>query len=195
MKRKTGVVARDRAPAPTDADLLRGIATGDLGALGALFDRHHVDVRRFLRRAGGGSTELDDIVQETFLLVPRIAESYDGRPSARPWLLGIATQLLRRRGRHLARFARMLSEAAHLTIGRVRTPEESASDQEQIAALDRALARLSQDKRIVFLLVEGEGLSGEEVAKALDVPVATVWTRLHYVRTDLRRALQRGKKS
>ncbi len=54
---------------------------------------------------------------------------------------------------------------------------------------DDALGRLSEEKRLVFLLIEREGLSGEEVAQALDIPVNTVWTRIHHARNDLRKAL------
>lgn len=54
---------------------------------------------------------------------------------------------------------------------------------------DAALARLPEEKRLVVLLIEGEGLSGDEVARILDIPAGTVWTRLHYAREELRRAL------
>jgi RNA polymerase sigma-70 factor (ECF subfamily) len=54
---------------------------------------------------------------------------------------------------------------------------------------DAALAKLTEEKRLVFLMVEREGLSGEEVARALEIPVNTVWTRLHHARNELRRAL------
>jgi hypothetical protein len=58
---------------------------------------------------------------------------------------------------------------------------------------DRALLRLSPRKRIVILMVDGEGLTGEEVARALDIPLGTVWTRLHYGRAELRAALDQAK--
>lgn len=180
----------------SDAETLQAIQRGDLGALGVLFDRHAGAVRRFvLRASGSNAAEVDDVVQETFLVIPRVAGNYDGRASARPFLMGIAAQLLRRRNRRLGRVARLLRELASLPTKHVRTPEEAASEQESVAILNRALARVSEEKRMVFLLVEGEGLSGEEVAGALGIPVATVWTRLHYVRLALRESLHRRERS
>jgi RNA polymerase sigma-70 factor (ECF subfamily) len=54
-----------------------------------------------------------------------------------------------------------------------------------------ALERLSEPKRIVLLLAETEGLSSDDIAAALHIPVGTVWTRLHHARRDLRRLLGR----
>ena len=74
----------------------------------------------------------------------------------------------------------------------MRTPEDAASTTEEMRRFDDALGRLTEEKRLVFLLVEREGLSGEDVARALDIPVNTVWTRLHHARNGLRKALASG---
>jgi RNA polymerase sigma-70 factor (ECF subfamily) len=58
---------------------------------------------------------------------------------------------------------------------------------------ERALDALSVKKREAFVLVALEGLTGEEAAIAMNVPVATVWTRLHHARRDLRDALEEGE--
>jgi RNA polymerase sigma-70 factor (ECF subfamily) len=177
----------------SDADLVRRVAAGDLSPLGVLYDRHHEGVRQFVARATsgvGGGADAEDIAHETFLTLAKIAGKYDGRASARPFLLGIAAQLVRRRRRGLSRWAQALSSFANtIAEARVRTPEDAASTTEEIQRFDDALARLTEEKRIVFLLVEREGLSGEEVARALAIPVNTVWTRLHHARADLRKAL------
>jgi RNA polymerase sigma-70 factor (ECF subfamily) len=57
------------------------------------------------------------------------------------------------------------------------------------ADVERALARLSEVKRITFVMAEVEGSSCEEIARAMEVPVGTVWTRLHSARRELRGAL------
>jgi RNA polymerase sigma factor (sigma-70 family) len=69
------------------------------------------------------------------------------------------------------------------------TPERTASVTEDMRRFDAALARLPEEKRLVVLLVEAEGLSGDEVARILEIPPGTVWTRLHYAREELRKAL------
>jgi RNA polymerase sigma-70 factor (ECF subfamily) len=66
-----------------------------------------------------------------------------------------------------------------------------ASGNEQLAVLDRAMAALSDKKRAVFVLVELEGLSSEEVGESLDLPAATVRTRLFHARRELKAALER----
>jgi RNA polymerase sigma-70 factor (ECF subfamily) len=74
----------------------------------------------------------------------------------------------------------------------VVTPERRLVLSVEGARAQRALSRLSAKKREVFVLVALEGMSGAEVANALHIPVATVWTRLHHARLELRAALARG---
>jgi RNA polymerase sigma-70 factor (ECF subfamily) len=135
-----------------DAELVADIAAGDLAALGVVYDRHGEDVRRFLVRAGAGA-DADDVLHETFLALTSAAPTYDGRASAKPLLLGIAARLLRGRRRTLARWAR--AATAWVSAGpteSTRTPEDDASTTEEVAAFERALSRLSEEKRVVFLL-------------------------------------------
>jgi RNA polymerase sigma-70 factor (ECF subfamily) len=181
---------RDRADLP-DPEIMRGLTSGDLGLLAQLYDRYHDDVRQFARRASALG-DADDIVQDTFLAAARSAASFDGRPSARPFLIGIAARLVWKRRRLLGRWTEVLTAFGWTqSAASARTPEDDAERAERAAWLDRALGRLSDDKRLVLLLVEREGMTGEEVAAALGIPVGTVWTRLHHARADMRRALSR----
>ena len=183
-------VPRRREAEESDADLVRRVAEGDLSPLGVLYDRHHEGVRQLVARASRSTADADDITQEAFLILAKIASRYDGRPSARPFLLGIAAQLVRRRKRTLGRWAQALLAVANTLADRgVPTPETAASATEEIDRFDAALGQLTNEKRMVFLLVEREGLSGAEVAEAVDIPVNTVWTRLHHARNELRAAL------
>jgi len=189
------VSARAR-PRPTgstaDPDLLRDVASGDLGALGELYDRYARDVWRAVRRSLGDGTDVEDVVHATFLGLPRIAVSYDGRASCRNWLCGIAINLAMRQRRGAGRFRRMLGAFAHTVGGRsAADPERSAAGNEQLAAIDRALAAVGEKKRAVFVLVELEGLSAEEVGRALGIPPATVRTRLFHARAELKQSLER----
>jgi RNA polymerase sigma factor (sigma-70 family) len=174
----------------TDSELIRRIGDGDLGPLGILYDRYHADVRQFIAHATSGGGDTEDLTHDTFLTLSSIAARYDGRASARPFLIGIAAQLVRRRRRGVMRWARALASFAWSTGDDAAplTPEISAAGNEEMRRFEDALARLSEDKRLVFLLVEREGLSGDEVASSLEIPVNTVWTRLHYARSELRRA-------
>jgi RNA polymerase sigma factor (sigma-70 family) len=169
----------------TDAEILARIHGGEIGALGALYDRYDGDARRVVARLGVPSSDVDDVVQLTFLDVLGAAARYDGRESARSWLLGLAVMQVRRRRRS---FARVLAKA--VAWGREPspsppTPEESSATSQRAERVRRALEALSPKKREVLVLVTIEGLSGEEVARLLEIPVATVWTRLHHARREL----------
>lgn len=178
----------------SDAQLFQAMARGDLGPLGTLFDRYHEHVRQFVLRVAPNASDADDIVQETFLTAARAAGSYDGRPSAAPFLIGVAVQLLRRRRRSFARWSSMLEMFGLAPTAPVRTPEEDVTTSEDEAKLRAAIGKLSEAKRMVLVLVEWNGMSGVEAAKVLDVPVGTVWRRLHEARAELRQALERGER-
>jgi RNA polymerase sigma-70 factor (ECF subfamily) len=195
MSKLRSVTSASRAPADAaaiaDAVLLQQVAQGDLGALGELYDRYARDVWRAARRVLPDGTDIEDVVHATFLNLPRIAGSYDGRDRCRNWLCGIGVRLAMRHRRGLGRFRRMLDAFAGTLIGFAPDPERKASGHEELVALDQAMAALSEKKRAVFVLVELEGLSAEEAARALDVPAATVRTRLFHARRELQEALRR----
>jgi RNA polymerase sigma-70 factor (ECF subfamily) len=174
-----------------DAELLANVAAGDLAALGELYDRHARDVWRAVRRALGDDGAVEDVVHATFLKLPQIAPAYDGRASCRGWLCGIGVRLAMRHRRGAGRFRRMLGAFASAVVGQSpRDPEHEAGNHEELGALQRALEALSDKKRAVFVLIELEGLSTEQVAKALDIPVATVRTRLFHAKRELQAALE-----
>jgi RNA polymerase sigma-70 factor (ECF subfamily) len=178
----------DDAHAP-DPETLRRLAGGEIGALGELYDRYQEPVRRFVARATCDADDVDDLVHSTFLAAAKSAGRYDGRPSCRPWLIGIAAQLLRRRRQSFGRLVAVLS-----SLRGVRAPASDPRPALQARSeIERALARISPAKRITLLMAEVEGLSCAEIAAALGIPIGTVWTRLHAARRELRRALEEGE--
>ena len=172
----------------SDPVLLRRVETGELDALGLLYDRYHAGIRLFLTRATAGAADVDDLVHETFLAAAESAARYDGRPSCRPWLVGIAVTLLRRRQQRFGRFLRVLSTLG--SVGIHATDARPTLDARHDNT--RALTRLSEVKRITLLMAELEGLSCHEIADVTGVPVGTVWTRLHAARRELRAAMSEG---
>jgi RNA polymerase sigma-70 factor (ECF subfamily) len=169
----------------SDAELLARLASGKLGALGDLYDRYQAPVRSFVTRATADAHDVDDLVQATFLAAASSADRYDGRANCRPWLIGIAAQLLRRRHQSLGRLVAMLTALKHTLHGAAdpRATLQARTD------LERALLRLSEPKRTTLLMAEVEGLTCPEIAQALGIPVGTVWTRLHAARHELRTLL------
>ncbi|MFJ9676717.1 RNA polymerase sigma factor [Streptomyces sp. NPDC101194] len=162
---------------------------GDRDALGELYDEHAQVLYRYALRVTGDWAEAEDVVSSTFLAAWRSREKL--RPDGdglRPWLLGIATNIMRRNAR-----ARRCRE-----IALARVPERGSipdfaddlvthlADTEQLRAAHAALARLRRRDREVFTLVVWAGLDYAAAAEALGVPVGTVRSRLSRARTRLR---------
>jgi RNA polymerase sigma factor (sigma-70 family) len=150
-----------------------------------IFDRHYVAVHRYLARRAS-STQADDLASMTFVVAFERRRSF--RPdstSARPWLLGIATNLLHERLRveRRERGTLVLLNAEHQASNR------GASDRPDTGQLAEALATLDSAQRDVLLLHAWEELSYEEIAEALDVPIGTVRSRLARARAQLRSRL------
>ena len=185
------VARHAESPGPSDAEVLGRIVSGDLDALGTLYDRHEHAVRRFLSRVGIPEADLDDLVQLTFLEVVRAAKGYDPRYAVKPWLFGVAATMARRHRRSFTRMAARVKSfigARDSGPGPVR-PDEEFDALEAERRFRRALDSLSDKKRDVFAMVTLEGATGEEAAAALGIPINTVWTRLHHAREELRRRL------
>jgi RNA polymerase sigma factor (sigma-70 family) len=176
-------------PLPDTELITRSTTEPELFA--ALFDRHAGAVHRYLGRRVGELA--DDLLSETFLVAFRRRGAY--RPlhvEVRPWLMGIATNLVhghlraeRRRYRALAR------EAADPGLPAVDPGEltDRMAAQALRGPLAAALAGLKPRDRDVLLLFAWAELSYEEIAAALDVPIGTVRSRLHRARRQTRAAL------
>ncbi len=169
----------------SDAEILVRLSAGEIGALGELYDRHQGPVRRFVARATSDAEDVDDLVHATFLTAAKSASRYDGRESSRPWLIGIAARLLRRRHVGFARLLEVLS-SLRSTRSPLVDPHGALDARKDI---EKALRKLSEPKRVTILMAEVEGLTCAEIAEALDVPIGTVWTRLHTARRELRELL------
>jgi RNA polymerase sigma-70 factor (ECF subfamily) len=161
-------------------------------ALTRLYDENARDLHRYLARRLDPATA-DDLVAETFLIAWEQRRDY--RPekgSARAWLYGIATNLVRRHARNQARAQRAMARDGGRTAT-AETPDSLAAQRvdasSQARRLATALAGLRDKERDALLLVAWAGLQPVEVAAALDVPVATIRTRLHRARTTLRGCL------
>jgi RNA polymerase sigma-70 factor (ECF subfamily) len=157
----------------------------------ALYDRHAPTIHRYLIRRVGRETA-EDLLTETFLAAFRKRRRYDRAwPDARPWLYGIATNLVGQHRRDATRRDRLRQSGG---------PPADAPDFAQRAvvqltaqatrsALAEALASLTSQDRDVLLLIAWEDLSYDEVSRALKIPVGTVKSRLHRARIKVREAL------
>ncbi|WP_311931068.1 RNA polymerase sigma factor [Microbispora sp. H11081] len=158
-----------------------------------VFDRHADEIHAYAGRRLGPE-HADDVTAETFLVAFRKRHRYDtSRADARPWLYGIAGNLIsghrRSEVRRLRAIARTPGDAGERGSHEEERGVERASAAALRPALAAALARLSSAERDLLLLVAWADLSYEETAEALKIPIGTVRSRLHRVRGKLRRHL------
>ncbi|WP_406496457.1 RNA polymerase sigma factor [Streptomyces sp. NBC_00846] len=169
--------------------LIARIRAGDPDAFGGLFDDYAQTVFRYAVRSTGDWAGAEDVVSLTFLEAWRLRGTLrDSDEELKPWLLGIATNVLRnvRRAakRHDAALTRMpagpaVPDFADELVGRIH-------DAEQLVAAQAALGRLRSKEREVFLLCVWDGLDYRGAARALGVPVGTIRSRLSRARKRLR---------
>ncbi|SDJ07416.1 RNA polymerase sigma factor [Nonomuraea jiangxiensis] len=160
-------------------------------AFAEVFRRHASDITRYVTRRLGANAA-DDVVAETFLTAFRQRGHYDvTRPHARPWLYGIATNLI---GRHVRTELHQLRVLERTGTDPVTAPFTDRSDDRVSAEASRrrlagALATLPKGHRDALLLVAWAGLTYPEVAEALGVRIGTVRSRINRAREKLRKEL------
>ncbi|MFF9039246.1 RNA polymerase sigma factor [Streptomyces sp. NPDC014892] len=161
-------------------------------AFARLYDRYAPDIHRYVARRLGDSLA-DDITADTFLTAFRIRARYDGaHPNARPWLYGIAGNLIGKHRRTEVRALKALARTGHDPVAASWSETWVERTDSRVAAqgpLAGALAALSAGDRHVLLLVAWADLGYQEVAEALTIPVGTVRSRLNRARRKVRTAL------
>jgi RNA polymerase sigma-70 factor (ECF subfamily) len=184
---------------PTDAAVIAA-SLDDPASFAPIFDRHAATLLRFLVRRVGPDAA-DGLVGDTFRVAFERRGSYDlDRPFARPWLYGIATNLLARHrraeARRLAALSRLAGQTAAGAPDQAAVPAEAAV--ERLDAQDRwptvasAIADLPPGERDALLLYAWEDLSYGDIAQALGIPVGTVRSRLNRARARLRAGCEPG---
>jgi RNA polymerase sigma-70 factor (ECF subfamily) len=156
-----------------------------------LYDGHFEFVRRVAFQLGTPSSELDDVVQDVFVIAFRRLEQFEtGRFTT--WLYRICANIVSARHRH-RRVRRTLAawlpwavqpssaEAPGRDLERTRTDQ----------AVQRVLERMSPKKREVLVLFELEGLAARDIAERVGCAEATVFTRLHHARREFQQRARR----
>lgn len=172
----------------TDADAI-ATSLGEPAAFGAIFDRHGTTLHRYLVRRVGPS-DADGLLGELFRIAFERRASYDtARAEARPWLYGIATNLV---ARHRRTEGRRLQATPRLQARTLAGEDDVERLVDAVAARQllpdvvAAITRLPAGERDALILHAWEHLSYDDIARALDVPVGTVRSRLNRARTRLR---------
>ena len=172
----------------TDSDIIEA-SMHDPEVFAVIFDRHHLSISRYLaRRLGSASAE--DSTSEVFARAYEHRSRFDqGRESARPWLFGIARNVLMNEHRRRANDRSSPIAEIHQQVPDPADSVAWAVDAQRFVAesgLNRTIAELDEGIReVLFLYAFGE-LSYREIADTLDIPLGTVQSRLSRARAALR---------
>ena len=158
-----------------------------------LYDRHFEFVWRTLRRLGVPPADLPDTAQEVFLVVHRRLADFEERAKVTTWLFRISVRAARDRRRR-AHVRREVATEEHALEQVVDPSPDAVTALERAdarALLERALSLMDAEQREVFTAFELEGMSGQAIATALEIPLGTVYSRLRLGRERFRQGVSR----
>ena len=164
---------------PTDAELVEECKRGNLRAYERLYELHSARMKSLAFHLVGSRADAEDTVQEAFLKVYKAVRGFEGQSSLSTWiyriLINCCYDVMRRQQR----------------LAEQPTPADLTSGAEAPLkiALKRALERLNERQRIVFLLFEVEGFKHSEIAAILQVPEGTSRSWLFEAKRELKRSL------
>jgi RNA polymerase sigma-70 factor (ECF subfamily) len=166
-----------------DGDGSTAVPRVEAPAFETVYDTYFPYVWRSVQRLGVPASQVDDVVQEIFLVAYRRLGDFEARSSLKTWLYGIALRVARV---HRARYRRTAGQASW-DIDQLRAPDrthpdEQAANAEAVLIVHAILEDLDDDQREVFVLAELEQFSAPEIARALDVNLNTVYSRLRLAR-------------
>lgn len=178
-----------------DESLVRDAQAGSLASFNALVERYQTPLYNLVLRHVADRQLAEDVTQEAFLSAWRAIGSFHGG-SFRAWLFRIAVNEARDLHRRSARrpstsLDTMLEEGAAGALGADHAPgpEEKALSAATVRAVEKCIRRLPEDQRLAILLSDVQGLSYEEVAATLELPLGTIKSRLFRARVSLRKLL------
>lgn len=156
----------------------------------SLFRAHASFVVAFLARLGVPRQELEDALQEVFLVAHRRGGYVEGPARPTTWLAEIALRVVSTRRRTRKRRPDDTPAAGEHEAVTARTPFDALADTEALARVQRALHALPVDHRAVFILFEIDGEPCDAIAAAFGVPIGTIYSRLSAARRRFLRAYQ-----
>lgn len=174
-------------PQKTDEQLLTDFQTGNRAALAELARRYEQPLLGLASGLLGWQRDLAcDSLQETWLRVIRFGKQFAGRGSFKTWVYRIAINQCRSL-REFRGGARVDSLPVSADVGTGPGSTAGAADQNQ--AVRRAVEQLDPDKRLIVLLCYHSGMTHEQAADVLELPLGTLKSRLHAALTELRTAV------
>ena len=181
----------ENAQTEDEAALVRRVAGGDVEAFEAIYRRYRRRIARFAARQTRHPDMIEEVVNDTMVVVWQKAGRFRGRSRLSTWILGIAYRITLKRLRESSRRARAEAELPHeAQPSGVEGPEALLSRRQRQERIRQALLRLSPKHRAVIELTFFEGLSYREIAEIVGCPHNTVKTRMFHARRHLKQVLE-----
>ena len=133
--------------------------------------RHQSQVRNFLRKLAGDTSQADDLAQEAFLHAWNKLQTFSGRGSFIGWLLKVAYTTFLQSKRKSKRYAEVLDEAGYVAQTESRSYTQTSNE---VSDLDKFLAVLTEEERAIMIMSYACGLSHREIGEATGMPVGTI---------------------
>jgi RNA polymerase sigma-70 factor (ECF subfamily) len=183
-----------------DLQMIERVLNGDSSAYTPLVERHQRRLLGLLYHACGDAQLAEDMAQEAFARAFQKLDMFTGESQFYTWLARIAMNLLfsdRRRKRLENQSHRQGLDIALENDGFANRSDQSSPAQqmeldETQACVRRAIEALDEERRVVVLLRDFDGLDYQQIAETLEIPVGTVRSRLHRARLELRELLQKS---
>jgi RNA polymerase sigma-70 factor (ECF subfamily) len=157
-------------------------------------ERHGEFVWRTLHRMGVRPPHVEDVYQEVFLVVHRRLKTFSGQCAITTWLYEVCFRVAAgyRRKAHFQREELVPDwSEMHALSASTPSPEKQLLITRQAKQLEAILDTMPLEYRVVFVMFEIEGLSSEQIAESVGVPLGTVYSRLYRARKRFARALHR----
>ncbi len=179
----------DETPMVSPGPTLVGGGNVDIGRL---FDEHGTYLLRVLHRLTGSAESAEDLGQEVFFTAYRRRDRLQSEKNIRTWLYRVAVNHVRHHRRSHARWFAFLGRyKPYRELRPTPRLDEDLARVQRAEFIQECVTELPPKQREVFVLYELEELEGREIARILDIPVNTVWSRLRLARTRFRKVWDR----
>jgi RNA polymerase sigma-70 factor, ECF subfamily len=154
-----------------------------------LFERELGYVLETLRRLGVARADVEDMAHDVFVAVLKQLDVYDPSRPIKPWLFGFAFRIASQYRRKARRVEALESPDRIVDAG--LGPDAEVEVARKRRMVQRALDEIELDRAAVFVLHDIDGCTGEEIARTLEIPLGTVYTRLRLAREDFAAKMRR----
>lgn len=165
-------------------------ADTDVASVASVYEQHFDFVWRSVRRLGVPPSQLEDAVQDVFVVVQRRLADFEQRSSMKTWLFGIALRVAKDYRRRAAKGVVEVTLNDETLLGTHPDPRQAVLQTEAARLVQRALDTLEEGRRAVFILTELEEFTASEVGESLGLPINAVYSRLRLARRDFEKVVR-----